>query len=210
MKNDIERYIEDNSSGLGDVLIWLERETNIRTNRSRMLSGPIQGRLLETFSTLLRPHNILEIGTFTGYSAILLAKGLPEGGFLDTIEKNDELEPLIREAFDRAGVSGRVNLQFGDALEIVPALDRIYDLVYIDGNKREYTQYYNLVFGKVRSGGYILADNVLWDGKVCGTNPGSDIQTVEMIRFNRMVADDPRVENYILPLRDGLNIIKKL
>lgn len=210
MRNELDKYIEDNSAPLEEALVWLERETNIRTNRGRMLSGATQGRFLELFSTLLSPKNILEIGTFTGYSAVALAKGLPPGGSLDTIESNDELEPLIREALRRGGVADCVNLILGDALDIIPSLNKKYDLVYIDGNKREYSQYYRLIYDKVLPGGYILADNVLWDGKVCPENNSSDAQTAGIISFNSMVASDPGVKNFILPLRDGINIIRKL
>ncbi|MDD2425404.1 MAG: O-methyltransferase [Bacteroidales bacterium] len=210
MRNELDHYIENNSCRLDDVLVWLERETNIRTNRGRMLSGATQGRFLELFSTLFSPRNILEIGTFTGYSAVALARGLPSGGSLDTIEKNDELEPLIREAFRRGGVTDSVNLILGDALDIIPSLNKMYDLVYIDGNKREYPQYYRLVYEKVLPGGYILADNVLWDGKVCPENKSADAQTAGIISFNSMVVSDPGVKNFILPLRDGINIIRKL
>jgi len=210
MKNSLEKYIEENSAPQEETLAWLERETNIRTGRGRMLSGPVLGSFLELFSGLLSPKYVLEIGTFTGYSAIVLARGLSKGGVVDSIEKNDELEPLIREAFSRAGVGERINLIFGDAVDLIPALQRSYDLVYIDGNKREYGLYYDLVINKVVPGGYILADNVLWDGKVLDCKSARDAQTSEIISFNSKVSADPRVKNFILPIRDGLNIIKKL
>ena len=203
-------YIEECSTKLDNTLLWLERETNIRTNHARMLSGAVQGRLLTMISRLIKPKNILEIGTFTGYSAICLAMGLLDEGRLDAVEKNDELELLIREAFTMAGLSNKIHLHFGDALEIIPTLDREYDLVYIDANKREYTKYYELVIDKVPSGGYILADNVLWDGKVYQDNIKTDAQTQEIARFNKIIKEDGRVENFILPLRDGINIIRKL
>jgi len=205
-----ERYIEDHSDRLSDALVWLERETNLRTNHARMLSGAIQGRLLKMISQLVRPVNILEIGTFTGYSAICLAQGLGEAGQLDAVEKNDELEPLIREAFAMAGLTHRIELHFGDALEIIPTLEKKYDLVYIDANKREYTSYYDLVIDMVPAGGFILADNVLWDGKIYQEQVPTDAQTQEILRFNKKIKEDGRVENFILPLRDGINIIRKL
>lgn len=205
-----EDYINEVSSEPDDALKWLIRQTNIRTNHSRMLSGQILGKTLEMISYMVSPVNILEIGTFTGYSAICLSKGLTSGGHLDTIEINDELEDLIKEAFERAGVSGRISLHHGDASKIIPALDKVYDLVYIDANKREYCKYFELVIDKVRPGGFILADNVLWDGKVLLEPMPSDAQTKEIARFNEMIKKDHRVENVLIPIRDGLNIIRKL
>lgn len=206
----LERYLETSESGLHPALVWLDRETHLRTTHSRMLCGPQIGRYLTTFCELFKPQNVLELGTFTGYSAICLALGLPEGGHLDAVEINDELEGLIRDGFKRAGVEEKISLIIGDAKSVVPVLSKVYDLVYIDANKREYPEYYELVMGLLRPGGYIIADNVLWDGKVYMDNPPSDKQTRGIMEFNRIVKDDPRVENYILPLRDGLNIIKKL
>ncbi|MCF0165129.1 MAG: O-methyltransferase [Bacteroidales bacterium] len=203
----IEKY---SSSHLDQVLGWLEKQTHLRTNCARMLSGKVVGGLISHLSQMIRPKAILELGVFTGYSTICLAAGLAEGGVIDALELNDELEDLIKEGYSRAGISSRVNLIFGDAKEIIPSLSREYDLVYIDANKREYLEYYNLVFDKVRSGGYILADNVLWSGKVLEDPQPADAQTAGIEAFNRAVAADNRVENLILPFRDGLNIIRKL
>lgn len=208
--SNLNRYLEDNESGLHEALAWLEKETHLRTNHARMICGPQVGRFLTTFCTILSPSNVLEIGTFTGYSAISIALGLTKGGHLDAIEINDELEDLILEGFRRAGVEERISLIIGDAKVILPKLDKVYDLIYIDANKREYPLYYNLAMEMLRPGGYIIADNVLWDGKVYMDNPPSDKQTCAIMEFNRIVKEDPRVENYILPLRDGLNIIRKL
>lgn len=158
---------------------------------------------------LLKPRRVLEVGTFSGYSAIWMAGALPEGGRLDTIEINDEMEELIREGLERAGVADRVRLVIGDALDVLPLIDETYDLVYIDGNKREYVAYYQSVFDLVRPGGYIVADNVLWDGKVSADMPPRDQQTTGILAFNDLVAGDDRVENTILPLRDGLHLIRK-
>ncbi len=233
---DIYQYIKEHSTPQGEALDWLERQTNIRTNHSRMLSGAVQGRFLMMLTEMIAPRRVLELGTFTGYSAICLASRLPEGGHLDTLEINDELEDLILEGFERAGVSDRITLHMGDCKQTLLRLrDSIsqptdpaaastasscgqpgqpaaapYDLVYIDANKREYVEYYNLVFDMVRPGGYILADNVLWDGKVCMDDLPTDRQTQGVSHFNDLIASDPRVEVVILPLRDGLSLIRRL
>lgn len=201
---------------LNKALEWVERQTNLCTKQARMLSNGEQGRLLQAFSLMVRPTNILELGAFTGYSTICLSRGLQEGGSVDTIEVYDELEDIIRGGFRRAGlidVPGRediAHLHIGDAKKIIPTLDKMYDIVYIDANKREYIQYYDLVFDKVRQGGYILADNVLWSGKVLMDNPPKDAQTQSIIAFNKMVQEDTRVDNVIIPIRDGINVIHKL
>lgn len=201
---------------LNKALEWVERQTNLCTKQARMLSNGEQGRLLQAFSLMVRPTNILELGAFTGYSTICLSRGLQEGGAVDTIEVYDELEDIIRGGFRRAGlidVPGRediAHLHIGDAKKIIPTLDKMYDIVYIDANKREYIQYYDLVFDKVRQGGYILADNVLWSGKVLLDNPPKDAQTQSIIAFNKMVQEDTRVDNVIIPIRDGINVIHKL
>lgn len=204
----LDKYISDHSSPASEAQKWIEKQTHLRTNHARMLSGHIVGKLLENFSLMLRPNAVLELGTFTGYATISLCAGLQKGGHADTIDINDELEDVIREGFDRAGLSDTINLIIGDALQVIPTLERQYDLVYIDANKRHYCEYFNLVIDKVRSGGYIIADNVLWDGKVLAENPDKDAQTQGIIAFNELVRSDPRVENIILPLRDGLNIIR--
>lgn len=205
-----DRYIREHSSGQTEALDWIERQTNIRTNHARMLSGAVQGRFLTMLTEMIRPARVLEIGTFTGYSAVCIAYGLPEDGHLDTLEINDELEDLILEGFDRAGVSDKISLLIGDAKKTLERLKSgQYDMVYIDANKREYPEYYDLVFDMVRPGGYILADNVLWDGKVWLNPLPQDKQTQGIAAFNSIVARDPRVESVILPVRDGLNLIRK-
>ena len=208
----IYKYASDHSARASEALEWLEKQTNIRTNHARMLTGAVQGELLRLIALMCGAKRILELGTFTGYSAICLASALPEGGILDTLELNDELEDLILEGFERAGLSDRINLHIGDCRQTVAAMpsDRIYDLIYIDANKRDYCEYYEMVLPHLKSGGWILADNVLWDGKVCDETPSGDRQTQSILRFNEMVASDPRVENVILPIRDGLNIIRKI
>lgn len=210
----IDRYITAHSSPQSDALAWIERQTNIRTNHARMLSGAVQGRFLTMLTRLINPSRALELGTFTGYSAVCIAYGLPAGGHLDTLEINDELEDLIAEGLGKAGVEEKVSLHIGDAKETLARLKNtcgtMYDMVYMDANKREYCAYYELVFDMVRPGGYILADNVLWDGKVCMNPMPHDKQTEGIAAFNDMVREDPLVESVILPVRDGLNIIRKL
>ncbi|MBO7249141.1 MAG: class I SAM-dependent methyltransferase [Bacteroidales bacterium] len=201
---------------INSALEWVERQTHLCTKQARMLSNGDQGRLLQAFSLMVKPMHILELGAFTGYSTICLSRGLKDGGSIDTIEVYDELEDIIRGGFRRAGLidlpgqEDIAHLHIGDAKKIIPTLDKMYDIVYIDANKREYIEYYNLVFDKVRPGGYILADNVLWSGKVLLDNPPKDAQTQSIIAFNKLVAADPRVDNTILPIRDGINVIYKL
>ena len=208
----IYKYIEDHASTPSQALEWVVKQTHIRTNHARMLSGAIQGQILRMLAQMTGATDILELGTFTGYSAICLASALPEDGHLDTLELNDELEDLILEGFDRAGLADKIELHIGDCKETVLRLKeegRMYNIVYIDANKREYCEYYDLVFDMIRPGGLILADNVIWDGKVCQDPLPQDKQTLSIVRFNDMVSADPRVESVILPLRDGLNIIRK-
>ena len=202
------------SSPQGEALDWLQKQTNIRTNHARMLSGPVQGRFLKMIVEMCGARRVLELGSFTGYSGICLASGLPEDGHLDTLEINDELEDLILEGFSRAGLRERISLHMGDCLETLKRFREEgrepYDLVFIDANKRDYPEYYELVFDLVRPGGWILADNVLWDGKVALDPMPQDRQTLGIDNFNRRVASDPRVESVIIPIRDGLNLIRKL
>ena len=174
-----------------------------------MLSGHLMGNFLEMFCKLLSPSRILEIGTYTGYSAICLARGLKPGGKLTTIEINDELRHTAMEFFKKGGVHDRIEIITGDAINIIPSLNDSYDLVYIDGNKEYYSEYYQLAFEKVLPGGYLLADNVLWGGKVMDESV-TDPATLSIRSFNRMVNEDQKVENQILPIRDGIMVIKKL
>ena len=211
MESPLEKYIEIHSSFRNEALDWLERQTNIRTNYPRMLTGKVQGEFLYMMTRMISPRNVLEIGTFTGYSAICMALALEGEGHIDTLEINDELEDLILEGFKRAGVSGRVSLHIGDAVEFLRGQDgkKLYDLTFIDANKREYPDYYELALTLTRSGGFILADDVLWDGKVYAEQVPTDKQTSGIVRFNDLAASDPRVETVILPVRHGLSIIRK-
>lgn len=211
MESPLEKYIEIHSSFRNEALDWLERQTNIRTNYPRMLTGKVQGEFLYMMTRMVSPRNVLEIGTFTGYSAICMALALEGEGHIDTLEINDELEDLILEGFERAGVSGRVSLHIGDAVEFLRGQDgkKLYDLTFIDANKREYPDYYELALTLTRPGGFILADDVLWDGKVYAEQVPTDKQTSGIVRFNDLAASDPRVETVILPVRHGLSIIRK-
>lgn len=207
----LEDYLEQTATELPQALEWVERQTHLRTNHARMLAGPVLGRLLMSFSKMIVPSRILEIGTFTGYSAICLAQGLKPGGTMDALEINDELEDLITEGFSKAGLKEIISLHIGDATtKLREFTNNTFDLVYIDANKREYCSYYELVVPLVKSGGFILADNVLWDGKVLLDPLPCDAQSQEIARFNKIVKEDRRTENFILPLRDGLSIIRKL
>lgn len=202
----IEAYCTDLSTPLPEYLHALERETHLTTMYPQMLTGPWQGRFLTMMTQLIKPKRILEVGTFTGYSAICFALGGSQVE-VDTIEVNEEKGPIIRKALDAAGVSDRIHLHIGDALEIIPALDGPWDIVFLDAHKPDYPHYYNLAFDKIRPGGLIMADNVLWSGKVIQPNPDEDTRGLD--DFNRMIAKDDRVEQVILPLRDGVLMIRK-
>lgn len=204
-----EQYVAEHSSPQSEALEWIQKQTHIRTNYPRMLTGAVQGRFLTMLARISGAERVLEIGTFTGYSSTCFAYGIKEGGMVDTLEINDELEDLIREGWERAGVRDRITFHIGDAKETLRTLSGPYDIVYMDANKREYCEYYDLIFDLVRPGGLILADDVLWDGKLWQDPMPSDKQTLGIAAFNDMVAADSRVESVILPWRDGLNIIRK-
>ncbi|MGM9787502.1 MAG: O-methyltransferase [Candidatus Cryptobacteroides sp.] len=213
MESAQDKYIREHSTAESEALKWLVRQTNLRTNYPRMLSGGVQGELLKLITEMLGARNVLEIGCFTGYSSIWLAMGLKEGGKLDSLEINDELEDLIREGWRRAGVQDKIELHIGDAIDTMEKLfkeNRKYDLVYIDANKREYLSYYKSAKRLLRRGGVILADDTMLGGKVYDCPETSDKQTRGLLEFNDFVASDPEVEQVILPLRDGLSIIRKL
>lgn len=212
METPQDRYIREHSTPQGEALEWIEKQTNIHTNYPRMLSGGVQGRLLTMLAEMCGARDVLEIGTFTGYSAVCLAGGIPEDGHVDTLEINDELESLILEGWGRAGVAGKITLHLGDAvdkLEDFVAAGRQYDLIYIDANKREYLDYYKLCIRMLRPGGIILADDVMLGGKVYAENISVDKQTRGLLEFNDYVAADASVEVVMLPVRDGLSVIRK-
>lgn len=210
---DLEKYIAGISSPEDELLKELDRETHLRVVQPRMISGHIQGKLLEMLTRMIRPRNILEIGTFTGYSTLCFAAGLEQGGCIDTIEVDDELESIATSFFARSQHAGKIRHHIGSALEVAPKLGKTYELVFIDGDKREYPDYYRMVMGDaegpalVEAGSVIIADNILWYGKVVQPVPANDMHTRRLLEFNELVASDPRVENVALDLRDGLNII---
>ena len=203
-------YCEAHTTAQPAILHQLERETHLKTLAPQMLSGHLQGQFLAMLSKICRPRAILEIGAFTGYAAICLAQGLPEGGTLHTIEANPELEYLIRKYISLAGLDEKIHLHIGDAREVIPALPGPFDMVFIDAGKQDYIQYYDLVIDKVPRGGLIIADNVLWSGKVVSDEREQDQDAVSIHQFNEKVQRDERVENIMLPLRDGLLIARKV
>jgi caffeoyl-CoA O-methyltransferase len=209
MNSKLEQYLLDHTTPEDPVLEDLYRQTHIRFVNPNMSTGHLQGKFLELVSMMINPENILEIGTFTGYSAICLAKGLKPGGKLITIEINDELTTFSHSYFLRAGAESKIIQLTGNALDIIPGLDIMFDLVYIDGDKREYIDYYRHVISKVKPGGFILADNVLWGGKVLEKDP-NDAQARGIIDFNEMLGGETSIENVIIPLRDGLMLIRKI
>ncbi len=210
----LERYIHLFSSPEDPLLEELDRATHHRMVAPRMISGHIQGKFLELLTAALRPRRILEIGTFTGYSALSMAAGLEEGAHLDTFEVDDEQQEFIQHFFDRSPHGHKISLHIGSALEKAPLLGACYDLVFIDGDKREYPDYFRMLMGEgghtplVRPGSLIIADNILWYGKVTEPARHGDHHTEALQEFNRMILEDPRVESVILPLRDGLNLIR--
>jgi predicted O-methyltransferase YrrM len=208
MNKKLEQYIEQYSTPEDPVLEDLYRQTHIRFVNPNMVSGHLQGKFLEFISHMIRPEHILEIGTFTGYSAICLSKGLKPGGKLFTIELNDELAAFAHSFFCRAGAEEQITQLTGRAQEIIPDLDQMFDLVFIDGDKREYVEYYNLIIDKVKPGGFILVDNVLWGGQVIEKD-STDLQTRGIINFNTMIRGESDIEDVIIPIRDGLMLIRK-
>ena len=209
MSPEIEAYIEAHIEKEPSNLRQLERDTNLQRINGRMCSGHIQGRLLKMLTTMIRPMKALEMGTFTGYSALCIAEGLPEGATLTTIEIEDELEDPIIEAFSESPFGSRIDLRIGDALEICRLMpDETFDLIFIDADKRQYPQYYIEAKRLLTPGGYIIADNTLWDSHVVETDR-HDAQTEGVKEFNRIVAEDPDMQTVIIPVRDGLSIIRK-
>ncbi|MDO4190730.1 MAG: O-methyltransferase [Bacteroidales bacterium] len=209
MTIDEEEYICRHIEAEPTLLQELARYTNLHTINPRMAAGHIQGRILKMLCRMIKPQNILELGTFTGYSALCWAEGLDDNGHIDTIEINDELEDTIRSFFARSPYGNKITLHIGNAIDIMPQLNKTYDLVFIDADKRLYTEYFQLVLPKVKTGGFILADNTLWNGKLIQPLQHGDQQTRALIAFNDFIANDKRVETVILPIRDGLTMMQK-
>lgn len=206
----IEEYILSHIDPEPELLKRMTREAHVKLLRPRMISGNIQGRLLKVLTSMFMPQNILEIGTFTGYSALCMAEGAPESSKIVTIEIDDEMESFIRKYFQESAYGHKIELKIGDALQLMQDYDdNHFDLIFIDANKRDYSAYYNIAFDKLRKGGIILADNTLWNGKVIDPKFQNDDQTKGVLKFNNQIKEDTRIENVILPIRDGLTIIRK-
>eukprot|EP01041_Mallomonas_annulata_P025496 gene25496-46550_t len=203
ISDELDEYCVGHTSPENEILSKLNRETHAKVLQSRMLSGHFQGRLLSMLSHMIRPKNILEIGTFTGYSALCMAEGLQENGKLLTIDVNEELEDFVRGFFNQSTLKDKIEFRIGNATEIIPTLTQTFDLVFIDADKLNYDKYYDLVFDRVNQGGYIISDNVLWSGKVVDQGK-KDKDTVSIRAFNKKLHEDPRTENILLPIRDGL------
>lgn len=202
----IDEYVVDNSQKEPQILQELTKETWQRVLNPRMLSGAFQGRILSMISKIINPKDILEIGTYTGYSAICIAEGISNEATIDTIDKNEELEDIQNKYFKKSGFRDQIKQHIGNALEIIPTLDKKFDLVFIDADKSNYCNYFNLVIGKMKKGGIILSDNVLWSGKVVEKLDKKDTDTKALLEYNRLLNSDPRVETVLLPIRDGLSI----
>lgn len=207
---EIEEYSAAHTEEENALLKSLNRDTHANVLSPRMLSGHLQGRFLSMISRMIRPDRILEIGTYTGYSGICFCEGLNPGGKLVTIDINEELERFTRRYFDQSPFKHQIDYRIGNALDIIPTLTDTFDLVFIDADKINYSSYFNLCLEKVRSGGFLIADNVLWSGKVVEQLKKVDKDTQALLDFNRMVHEDPRVSNILLPIRDGLMILQKL
>jgi caffeoyl-CoA O-methyltransferase len=205
---NIQRYAEQHTSPESDLLKRINRDTHAKVSMPRMLSGHLQGRFLSMISCMIRPRRILEIGTYTGYSALCLAEGLAPDGKLLTIDVNEELETKVRNYFNEAGLAERIDFRIGDATVIIPSLNETFDLIFIDADKENYSRYFDLVIDKVSEGGIILADNVLWSGKVIQDKTDKDTRAI--MEFNRKIQADQRVENVLLPIRDGILMIRKV
>ena len=207
---ELESYCETNTTKENELLYRLNRETNIKVLRPRMLSGQVQGKFLSMISKMIKPLNILEIGTYTGYSALCLAEGLQTNGELHTIEIDEELEEIILRYFNLSAYKNKLHLHIGNALDIIPALNKTWDLVFIDAEKKEYLHYYEMILPYLKKGGFILVDNVIWSGKVLEDVAQNDADTKAIMEFNDYIQNDHRVENVLLPLRDGVLLIEKL
>lgn len=210
LPKEIDSYSVAHTTSETEVLNDLNRQTNIQILQPRMLSGHLQGRVLSMLSHMIQPANILEIGTYTGYSAICLAEGLKKGGKVVTIDRNPELEDFALSYFEKASVSNQIDFRIGNAIDIIPSLKETFDLVFIDADKTNYSNYFDLVIDKLPKGAYVIADNVLWSGKVVQQIAERDMETKAIVEYNQKVHNDPRVENILFPIRDGLMVARKL
>jgi predicted O-methyltransferase YrrM len=210
LDEEIENYALNHTSQENDLLKELNRQTHIQILQPRMLSGHLQGKVLSMFSNMINPKRVLEIGTYTGYSALSIAEGLPVDGEIITIDLNQELQPFTRSYFEKSVYNSKIKFLVGNALDVIPTLNETWDLVFIDADKENYSTYFDLVINQVRKGGFIIVDNVLWSGKVLHKVPTNDMETKGIIAFNSKVHEDSRVENLLLPVRDGLMILRKL
>lgn len=208
INEQLQAYAEEHTSPENNLLKTINRETHAKVLKPRMLSGHLQGRFLALVSHMIKPLRILEIGTYTGYSALCMAEGLRDEGKLITIDINEELEETVRDHFSKAGLASKIDYRIGNALEIIPTLNEKFDLVFIDADKENYARYFDLVIDNVNLNGIILADNVLWSGKVLDQKPDKDTRAI--LQFNKKVHDDPRVENVLLPVRDGILMMRKV
>lgn len=209
ISDELDRYVCDHTENEPGYLKELNRKTHLEVLQPRMLSGHFQGRVLSMLSHMIRPKRILEIGTYTGYSALCLAEGLADDGLLITIDVNEELEEMVTSFIAKAGLEHKIRNLVGDATQIIPELDEAFDIVFIDADKKNYINYYNMVFNKVRQGGYIIADNVLWSGKVLEDYEKLDKSTQILMDYNTLIHTDERVQEVLLPVRDGLMIARK-
>ena len=207
--DNLDQYVCAHSENEPEILADLNRRTHVSVIQPRMLSGHYQGRVLSMLSHMIQPENVLEIGTYTGYSALCFAEGLKEKGHLTTIDVNEELEDFVAAYIEKAGMGDRITQMIGDAIDIIPTLDEQFDIVFIDADKKNYCNYYDLVFDKVKSGGYIIADNVLWSGKVLEDYDSLDRETKIIMDYNQKVHEDDRVQEVLFPIRDGLMIARK-
>lgn len=207
--DNLDLYVCAHSENEPEILADLNRRTHVSVIQPRMLSGHYQGRVLSMLSHMIQPENVLEIGTYTGYSALCFAEGLKEKGRLTTIDVNEELEDFVAAYIEKAGMGDRITQLIGDAIDIIPTLDEQFDIVFIDADKKNYCNYYDLVFDKVKSGGYIIADNVLWSGKVLEDYDSLDRETKIIMDYNQKVHEDDRVQEVLFPIRDGLMIARK-
>lgn len=209
LPNEIETYVSEHTEKEPEVLKELNHETWEKVLIPRMLSGHIQGRVLSMLSHMIQPQTVLEIGTYTGYSALCFAEGLKENGIIHTIDINEELEPMVKRYIEKANLSDNIRQHIGNAIDIIPTLDASFDLVFIDADKINYSNYFDLVIDKVKSGGYIIADNVLWSGKVVNEKEDDDPDTAALKIYSKKIQEDDRVQNVLFPVRDGLMVARK-